>query len=248
MKIIFKIHFLFFISAFICMVTGLFKDFVMISSIILIHELGHITCAYFFRWQFVKVVIFPFGGLTIFNQKINSSLKEEFLIALAGPLFQILFYQLVGNGNRLFTDYHYFILFFNLLPIYPLDGAKLMNIIFNKFFSFKHSYFLTIIFSLMSAGFIFLLLAHRRFNLIMLFSILLLITKVFQYYQQLEITFHKFLFERYLYKIKYKKIKKIKGLKLNRMFKGKTHEFIVSKNAIKEEEILAKMFDTKHNL
>ena len=132
MKITFKIHFLFFISAFICAITGLFKDFIMITSLILFHELGHIFFAILFRWKIEKVIIFPFGGLTVFNQKINSSLKEEFFIAIAGPIFQILFFILINDQNILFKHYHTLILLFNLLPVYPLDGSKILNIIYKS--------------------------------------------------------------------------------------------------------------------
>ena len=242
MKITFKIHFLFFITAFICIITGLFKDFIIISSIILVHELGHITIALLFKWKIEKVIIYPLGGITIFNQKINSSLKEEFLIALAGPIFQIVFFLIINSQNTLFTHYHNLILLFNLLPIYPLDGSKILNIIYNKLFSFKKSYLLTFMTSIFVI--IFILMLIKKFNIIFLFSIVLLFIKLFKYYNEIDYVFNKFLFERYLYKIKYKKHKNIRGININRMFKEKTHNFITNK-IIKEEEILNKMFDTK---
>lgn len=232
-------------SAFICMITGLFKDFIMISSIILVHELGHILVALIFKWKIEKVIIFPFGGMTIFNQKINVSLIEELLIALAGPIFQIIFFLLINNNNSNFTHYHTLILVFNLLPIYPLDGSKILNIIYNKIFPFKKSYLLTFITSIITIILIFIIILKIEFNVILLFSIILLMIKLLKYYDELELVFSKFLFERYLYKIKYRNKKYIKGIKLNKMFKEKTHNFITNKFIIKEEEILNKMFDTK---
>lgn len=232
-------------SAFICMITGLFKDFVIITSIILIHELGHVFVALIFKWKIEKIIIFPFGGLTVFNQKINSSLIEEFFIAIAGPIFQIIFYLLINNNNPFFIHYHTTILLFNLLPIYPLDGSKILNIIFNKLFAFKISYLLTFIISIIIVIFIFIISIKQSFNLIFLFSILLLTIKLFHYYNEIDLVFNKFLFERYLYKIKYKKILNIKEVNLNKMHKEKTHTFLMGKNFIKEEEILNKMFDTK---
>ena len=226
------------------MITGLFKDFVIISSIILFHELGHITVALIFKWKIEKVIIFPFGGLTVFNQKINRSSKEEFFIAIAGPIFQIIFFILINNQDSIFTHYHNLILSFNLLPIYPLDGAKILNIIYNKIFPFKKSYLLTFITSIIIIIFMFIMILNKKFNVIFLFSVILLMIKLFKYYDELDIIFNKFIFERYLYKIKYKKKKNINGINLNKMFKGKTHNFIINKTIIKEEEFLNKMFDT----
>ena len=150
MKITFKIHFLFFIVSFLCFMTGLFKDFVVFTSIIFIHELGHIITGILFKWKIDKVIIFPFGGLTIFNQKINTSSLEEFIIAIAGIAFQTIFLLLLNTNNYLFIKYYKIILFFNILPIYPLDGSKVLNIFLNKIFPFKKSYSLTIFISLIT--------------------------------------------------------------------------------------------------
>lgn len=244
MKITFKIHFLFFICAFICFITGLFKDFIIFTSIILIHELGHIIIGIILKWQIEKIIIFPVGGLTIFNQRINSSSLEEFIIAISGIVFQTIY--IVFMNNDLFVFYHKLILLFNILPIYPLDGSKILNIFLNKIFSFKKSYLLTVIISLLTIVFIFIITINKNFNLLLLLSIILLITKVINYYKDINIVFNKFLFERFLYKLKYKKVKKVKSI--NNMFKEKSHIFIINNNIIKEEEILAKMFDTKRNL
>ena len=245
MKITFKIHFLFFIVSFLCFMTGLFKDFVVFTSIIFIHELGHIVTGLLFKWKIDKVIIFPFGGLTIFNQKINTSSLEEFIIAIAGIAFQTIFLLLLNTNNYLFIKYYKIILFFNILPIYPLDGSKVLNIFLNKIFPFKKSYILTILISLITI-FTFFIVMIDNFNLLLFLSIMLLLTKLFNYYKDIDIIWNKFLFERYLYKIKYKKIKKINNI--SKMFKEKTHVLFINNNIIKEEDFLSKMFDRRKNL
>ena len=45
--------------SFLCFMTGLFKDFVVFTSIIFIHELGHIVTGLLFKWKIDKVIIFP---------------------------------------------------------------------------------------------------------------------------------------------------------------------------------------------
>lgn len=245
MKITFKINFLFFIVSFLCFLTGLFKDFVVFTSIIFIHELGHIVTGLFFKWKIDKVIIFPFGGLTIFNQKINTSSLEEFIIAIAGIIFQTIFLLLLNTNNYLFIKYYKIILFFNILPIYPLDGSKVLNIFLNKIFPFKKSYSLTILIALITI-FAFFIVMIDNFNLLLFLSIVLLLTKLFNYYKDIDIIWNKFLFERYLYKIKYKKIKKINNI--SKMFKEKTHVLFINNNIIKEEDFLSKMFDRRKNL
>ena len=46
--------------------------------------------------------------------------------------------SLLSTRNfELFKSYHYTLLFFNLMPIYPLDGGKLLNIIINYLLPYK---------------------------------------------------------------------------------------------------------------
>ena len=103
MKIIskIKIHPLFYFVAVICILTGFFKYFIFLFIIILIHELGHILTALFFDWNIKKIVILPFGGITIFEDKINRSMAEEFLIAIIGPMFQLFLFFI---KNKLFLN------------------------------------------------------------------------------------------------------------------------------------------------
>ena len=92
MKITFKIHPLYYLVAILSIITGLFKDFIYITLLIFIHEIGHTIGALIYKWKIKKIIILPFGGITIFNELINKSLKEEFVILILGPIFQILFY------------------------------------------------------------------------------------------------------------------------------------------------------------
>ena len=57
--------------AFIAVITGNFKGFLLFTLIIIIHELGHILAALFYKWHIEKVLLLPFGALTIFHEKIN---------------------------------------------------------------------------------------------------------------------------------------------------------------------------------
>ena len=139
--------------------------------------------------------------MTTFNNKLNSSSIEEFLILIYGPLFQILFNMIYP------TSYHYFILIFNLLPIYPLDGSKLVFLLLNKITSYYYSYIYIFIISYIT---IFILLINR-FNLINILILLYLLWDIYKYYKLLPSIMYKFYYERYKYRYKYKKDKIIIG-------------------------------------
>lgn len=240
MKITFKIHPLYYLVAIFSIITGLFKDFIYITLLIFIHEIGHTMGALIYKWKIKKIIILPFGGITIFNELINKSLKEEFVILILGPIFQILFYFILCILNietPLITNYHYSLLLFNMLPIIPLDGSKLLNIILNKITSFKTSHLLTIYISLITI----ILLMIKNKNLVLYIIIFFILLKVIKEYKEHKYIFNKFLFERYNYNLKFKKIKYIKGRKINKMKKEYKHIFYDDKYYT-EKDILKRYF------
>lgn len=243
MKTIFKIHPFFNLLAILSITTGLFRNFIYISILIFIHEIGHITGALIYKWNIKKVIILPFGGITIFNELINKSLKEEFVILVLGPLFQILFYFILcifKLENSLITTYHYTLLFFNLLPIIPLDGSKLLNIFLNKITSFNKSHLITIYVSIL---FIIVLLFKNILinNLILYLIILFILLKNIKEIKEHKYMFNKFLFERYMYNLKFKKTKYINKINLKKMKKDHKHMFYDQKYYT-EKEILNRYF------
>ena len=242
-----KIHFLYYIVALLAILTGLFKDFIILSLLIFIHEMGHVLMALYHSWDINKIIILPFGGLTIFKEHLNKPLKEEFMILIMGPLFQTLFYLLAFylKPNDLLTNYHYALLLFNMLPIIPLDGSKLVNLISNLFFSFKVSHLMVIYLSILFLGGI---LLYNLNNLIILLVFSFLIIKVIWEYKYHNYIFNKFLVERFIYKFKFRKTKVIKGLKLSKMFRDYNHDFIVGNKLYKEEEVLKQRFDKSKDL
>ena len=237
-KNIFKIHPFYFFTAFICAITGNFKGFLIFSKITIIHEIGHILAAIFLKWNIKKIIILPFGALTIFNEKINKPLKEELLILIFGPIFQLIFNSFTSSEITL--NYSVSLLLFNLLPIWPLDGSKFLNIILNKLISFKKSHLITLYISFV---FIIFTVIKTNFNLILILILMLILTKEIEEYKNHKNTFNKFLLERYLYNFKFKKIKIIKSLNTNKMKRDYKHIFYDGENYLTERKILKKKFD-----
>lgn len=207
--------------------------------IILFHELGHILGAIYFKWNIEKIIILPFGGLTVFNEDINRSLKEEFIICILGPLFQVAYYFILKN----FLDIkyiHYNLLLFNLIPIYPLDGSKILNIFFNKIFPFKNSLYLTYFLSFIL---IILLCYIKHFNLIFLLILVFLFFKNITELTNIKFIFNRFLLERYFKHYYFYKKRIIRSDNLNKMKKDYYHVFLIENKYVTEKEKLRKMFD-----
>ena len=57
----------------------------------------------------------PFGGLTIFNNKINHPLKEELFVSLLGPIFQLIIGLFIKDNTLL--NIHYSLLLFNFSTV-----------------------------------------------------------------------------------------------------------------------------------
>ena len=227
MKTTFKIHPIYIIVAFICLLTGYFRLLVTTTLIILFHELGHIFMMLYFKIPIDKIIILPFGAITLTNDIVNRKLYQEFLIAIMGPIFQIIYYI-----SEYLKMIHYSLLIFNLLPIIPLDGSKILNIILNKFISFYHSELVSIIISFITI-IIFLLL---KGNLITIIISFFLIIETIRKYQMRKYLFNRFIYERMNYDLKFKKRKIITDKK--QMFKDYYHLFLTNGQYRTEKEYL----------
>ena len=237
------IHPLFIMTLFIFVSIGYFRFLIYFMLLILIHELGHIIVSLLFKWNIDKIIILPFGGLTKYNEMINRPLIEEFLIAISGIIFQFLFYLSVKDfiDYEYFSFINYFIILFNLIPIYPLDGSKILNIFFNIITSFKNSLSLTIIIS-----YIFIIIFSLLFfniNKIIAFVLIFLMLEVNKLYKERKELFNKFLLERYLNEFKFKKKKTINNV--DKMKKDYRHLFYIDGKYLTENYFLKKMFDIR---
>lgn len=158
-----------------------------------------------------------------------------------GPIFQLIgTYFLCIFYGPLALEYSLVILGFNLLPIFPLDGAKLVNIILNKITSFKTSHLLGIYISVFTIS---ILLIKVKLSLLFILIIIFIALKVYHEYKNHNNLFNLFLLERYNYHMRFKKSKIIKGENLKKMKRDYNHIFYKNGKYITEKAALKKRFD-----
>ncbi len=124
--------------------------FALVAVIALLtHEFGHALTAKHYKIR-SSVILTGFGGVTPLETSPNR--KQSFFITLAGPLSNIVL-GCISLGTLLLLAVYapgvsetYFDTFlrdmtwvnlfwgiFNILPIYPMDGGKLLSLILDKF-------------------------------------------------------------------------------------------------------------------
>lgn len=188
--------------------TGYFREIIMIFTIVLIHELGHSFAAQHFNWRIRKIELLPFGGVAEVEEYGNRPLKEEFIVVIAGPLqhiwligFSYLMFHLnfwTSADHQLFITHNLMILIFNLLPIWPLDGGKILYLFLSTKLPFqkslvttlKGSFLLLVFFSVMS---IYLFPFHLNLWIVIIF----LIYSHYYEWKQRNYAYMRFLMERY---------------------------------------------------
>lgn len=247
-----EFHYTYLIIALGFILTGYFTNLIVFTSIIIIHELGHYTIAKINKLNVEKITIYPYGGIVKMNNPINTSIKKELSIAISGILFQSIYYLIItilyNKGiirdyiYNLFTMYNNNILIFNLLPIHPLDGSKILNLLLSTILPFNLSNKLNIIISIITL-ILLITINYYKFNYTTILIVGIIIDNLIKYHKQLKYIFNKFLLERYIYKITYNKTKKIS--KINQMYKEKYHILKENNTYITEKQALSKKFKEK---
>jgi stage IV sporulation protein FB len=120
-----------------------YKILLLITAIVMIHELGHFFAMKFFRYKDLGIFFIPLLGAYVSGTKREVSQRQSAIILLAGPLpgviLGIIFYLIDQNSDGIYwldVSLSRIALLFiilnliNLFPIYPLDGGQLLNRVF----------------------------------------------------------------------------------------------------------------------
>ena len=246
MKNIIKIDITTYILLILSMFTASFKKIIILFLIIIFHELGHIIWLNKYHKKIISINIYPFGGITKYVSFLNHNLIEELIISIGGIINQLIFYLmsyilfrinlLNSNTYTLFIKYNTLLIIFNLIPIIPLDGSKIINILLEYFFSYNKSLLLTIIISIISLVIFNIISLSIKINtLIIIVFMYFNIISIIKNYKYLK---ERYVLERYLYQFPYKKIKYDTSFNKNK-FRQETYHYF---NYESENKILTKIY------
>lgn len=117
---------------------------VLIFACVLAHEFGHILMGRRFGVATPDVTLLPIGGVASM-ERIPEDPKQEFLIAIAGPMVNVVIAAVLMLAGRTgFSDLHYAdiekasllqrlittniaLVIFNFIPAFPMDGGRVLR-------------------------------------------------------------------------------------------------------------------------
>ena len=145
----FRIDLKIFLFLILFYLTKQIETYVMIIIFAILHELGHLMMGLLLGMKPEKLELNPYGVSISFkltpkdyNKKVlggNLLEQKKILVALAGPLTNLLILvivmQLKGEvfSNLMILYSNLLLIIFNLLPIYPLDGGRILKGILHIF-------------------------------------------------------------------------------------------------------------------
>ena len=109
---------------------------------VLLHELGHALAGWLFKARVTHIELTGLGGIAHFERSLPASAFARSVIYLAGPAVNLalwlglesLIYEAAGIGRPMLAlpiavlaSINFFLMCFNLLPAYPLDGGHTLD-------------------------------------------------------------------------------------------------------------------------
>lgn len=118
-----KLSFAVFVAA--ALFFGMLKLFLLTFLFVTLHELCHIGAAALCGASASSVTVYPIGECAAIDGFEDIHIFKRVIILLCGPVFNIIlglcfFGSELGNINLVLG-------IFNLLPVYPLDGGKILH-------------------------------------------------------------------------------------------------------------------------
>lgn len=180
----FYIHFLTIVYFFMAWYVNILDLYLVTLLMVLIHEMGHFVMAKYYNFSINKVLILPFGAFLSLNDFGRHHILEELLVLLGGLSTHLIIYVFLGLFNM---DYYYYeinrlILVFNLLPIYPLDGSKILLLLLSLVMDYYQALMLQIKISVLLLSCLIVLCFKGGYIIVYLF----IIYSLYNYYKNIK--------------------------------------------------------------
>ena len=132
-----RLHPLALIGAIVCI--GMGQGSAVLSALLalVLHELAHVFAAKSFRLPVPEVEFTPFGGVARMEDLCEATPVQQFVVAAAGPAMSWLCCLVCAGLMQLgwvslaqiegFLRWNLLLLCFNLIPVLPLDGGRMMQ-------------------------------------------------------------------------------------------------------------------------
>ena len=235
-----KWHFSFFLYLILAIFGGLIKEVFIVLILLIMHELGHFFFLRLFKYEVKEVDVFPFGLIMTFSEHKNDFNYKKVLISSGGIIGNLILCFLLFPFQNWFIA-NVFILIINLLPIFPLDGGRIMSSILQYLIPYKYSKKGMIVWGLIVSVLImvYLVFFYRRIYLLLIMMLILKLN--FEHYQELKTDWVLFTTNKYLYpnqKLLKKNIKHWFKHPINSIFAGKNNVYDFGGYKLEEEKIL----------
>lgn len=147
-----KLNLYIFLFLVLFLITNQIEIYALVMIFALIHELAHLICGVILGFKPDTLRIMPLGfsiefetQVEDYNKKVlksNIMSVKKIIIALAGPLVNLLIVILgiVFNIDINIIYANLLLFIFNLIPIYPLDGGRILKNIFKIFCGNRKAY------------------------------------------------------------------------------------------------------------
>lgn len=164
-----KIDLKIFLFLFLFLLTSQIEMYIILMIFAIIHELGHLVAGLILKFKPEEVKLTPVGlqiRFKIDSREYNEKIKEarslnikKAIIALAGPLTNLIIAVvtiIIGYFNvniqntyiyQIIIYANFLIAMFNLIPIYPMDGGRVLKELLKIFIGSKKAYKITYIVS-----------------------------------------------------------------------------------------------------
>lgn len=135
-KLRIKFHPSFWIFLCLLLFSNNFLSIISYLLCVFLHEIGHSLMASFLGYKLNQITLLPFGASLSGKENVFYKPSHEILVAISGPMVNLLLvliclalFWCVPISYSFLNDFYYanlITLIFNFLPVYPLDGGRVL--------------------------------------------------------------------------------------------------------------------------